>query len=131
VQSVPYSSTSVSNSKFNESVPSDIKAHNEIYGQAPKTEAAFKKDVGGGSNQPVTASIKNGTNFPVFDSAKTSTTDGAMYTSSPPPTAVMFKASTDPSNNKASTSSNMENRNTMSAMSPITMCFERMLGAGT
>ena len=77
------------------------------------------------------------------DLQKTSTSncDGTIHpgTGSPTPTAVTFREcidqtskSTFASNLLSGAKSNvMESRNAMTVMSPITMCFERMLGAGT
>ena len=136
-RSLSYSSASALNAKSNEpAISSDSAPHNELSSLTSKRDSSSIKDVGGASND-VVASLTKESDF--LNSAKTSNFNGAVQTNSPTPTAVSFRDCIDLANRKTVSSSNIlteskpsnrENRNAFTVMSPITMCFDRMLGAG-
>ena len=137
VQSVSYSGATVLSSKANVSATvSDEIKENETVIESSKLDSPTMQRVTNSCESKVESSINNENG--ILEKTKTSICDGATIAKSPPPTTVSFKDCIDQRNNTASTSnilcevkSNiMESRNAMTVMSPITMCFERMLGAG-
>jgi hypothetical protein len=136
VPTVPHSGTAALNPKSNESaILSGHETSNVMTSESSEQDtdaASLLKDTD--CSGKVVASIHNKPSVPVGENC-----DSAMHSYSPTPTAVSFRDCIDQTSNKAlastilgeSKTTTMESRNAMTVMSPITMCFERMLGAGT